>query len=654
MKKFYLLLVFLPAYFFSLTNTASANVYASGIKISDDTVLTYDNAGSTWDGDFSNGGVKIWFIINEDGVGTLTANITIMQGSNIIRTLNVPSPAKGINSIVWNGYDNSSSAAPLGSYAFEINVFDPVGHTTFDSLWVAGAHYQGNDFDGGTSFAYRGTASISNQSSTKFGNIYVARGTSSANGLYELRADGNYVQKIGTNPEWAASTPNELQSIGENIYGLAGYDYPSGGFVRGFSAATNTEVGTGDFGTTNVRGLVIKIVGSDTIFYSARSGSGLNPAIIMKTGINGDTSTFINMKPYISGTGYIKSFIIDDGGQVFVAFGESSGSRKKLAVFKKTGDFYDMDSTDGKFHLSSSAIISSLVQFSGDPTTEVDDTLFAIVASSTPGEAGIYQLCNQLCFLKPVITPTGITTSGTAEMLGKDPAGNVIWSNGSVNERIISFSPATGPNSFITANPEGMDIVVNTVLPVELTSFSAELILNKVQLKWSTASEINNKGFEIEKKFNGAWEMIGFISGSGSATERKNYSFTDKQISSNGKVYYRLKQIDYDGTFKYSVETGVDISIVSDFALEQNFPNPFNPTTKIKYTIPVVGTRHALSVQLKIYDILGKEVALLINEEQPAGNYEVEFNASALASGTYIYRLTSDNLVITKKMLLLK
>jgi hypothetical protein len=191
-------------------------------------------------------------------------------------------------------------------------------------------------------------------------------------------------------------------------------------------------------------------------------------------------------------------------------------------------------------------------------------------------------------------------------------------------------------------------------LPVELSSFIASVSGNKVQLRWQTATEIDNYGFEIEKAINTetdsplSWEKIAFIAGHGNSNSPKDYSFTDNNLPT-GTYSYRLKQIDNDGSYEYSNSVEVDIEIPKEFALMQNYPNPFNPVTNINYTIPVDS-----KVMLVIYSISGEKVAELVNESQTAGNYSIPFNASHLASGTYVYRLIANDFVQTKKMLLIK
>jgi pectin methylesterase-like acyl-CoA thioesterase len=194
-----------------------------------------------------------------------------------------------------------------------------------------------------------------------------------------------------------------------------------------------------------------------------------------------------------------------------------------------------------------------------------------------------------------------------------------------------------------------------TILPVEMTSFTVKSGFSTVKLNWTTATEVNNFGFDIQRKVSGNkeqysdWQKIGFVKGNGNSNSVKSYSFTDKNTSSAGNYSYRLKQSDNNGTIKYSQEISVDINKPVEFKLNQNYPNPFNPTTSISYSIPVAG-----HVSLKILDILGKELTFLVNEEKPAGNYNVEFNAAKLGSGFYIYQLRAGNFVQSKKMILMK
>lgn len=200
-------------------------------------------------------------------------------------------------------------------------------------------------------------------------------------------------------------------------------------------------------------------------------------------------------------------------------------------------------------------------------------------------------------------------------------------------------------------------------IPVELTSFTAFVNDQKVQLKWITATELNNSEFAVERKIDGnEWRKIGLVNGNGTTLESHMYSFNDdvsSLISNNEKIFYRLKQIDFDGSFEYSNTLEVALSASDKFTLVQNYPNPFNPSTKIKYSIPSVssiptGRERNLNVTLKVYDILGNEIATLVDEYKPAGNYEVEFSGAELTSGVYFYQLKTNNFIQTKKIILMK
>ena len=198
------------------------------------------------------------------------------------------------------------------------------------------------------------------------------------------------------------------------------------------------------------------------------------------------------------------------------------------------------------------------------------------------------------------------------------------------------------------------------IVPVELISFTHRIVNGKVILDWATATELNNMGFEIQRSIdNNIFVTVGFVEGNGTATTNHNYTFTDEGIA--GKVYYRLKQVDYNGTYSYSNVIEVSGVTVSTIQLEQNYPNPFNPATTIKYQLGNDGF-----VNLKIFNALGEEVAELVNQYQKAGSYSVTFDASHsgtsesfrlarnLSSGVYVYQLTAGEYKENRKMLMIK
>ncbi len=186
-------------------------------------------------------------------------------------------------------------------------------------------------------------------------------------------------------------------------------------------------------------------------------------------------------------------------------------------------------------------------------------------------------------------------------------------------------------------------------IPVELASFTAEVIGSSVHLNWSTITEQNNSHFVVEKSTdNSFFNEVGSLIGSGTTTEPQFYTFTDGNNSA-GTYYYRLKQVDFDGSFEYTKTVEVLIGAPAEFSLQQNYPNPFNPSTTINYTVAEESI-----VSLKVYDLLGREIAELVNNELEAGNYTINFDASQLTSGIYFYTLQAGQFSETKKMTVLR
>jgi hypothetical protein len=207
--------------------------------------------------------------------------------------------------------------------------------------------------------------------------------------------------------------------------------------------------------------------------------------------------------------------------------------------------------------------------------------------------------------------------------------------NGSPNDAtIVGASRSTG----------------NSPLPVELSSFTTAVVKSGVNLQWSTATEVNNHGFDIERRQVGeaSWRKVGFVAGNGTSNSQHTYCFTDNTAAA-GRYVYRLKQVDKDGAFKYSSESEVDLGVPSTTALQQNYPNPFNPNTVISYQLSA-----ASKTSLRVYDMLGREVAVLVNEEKPAGSYTVTWNAANMSSGMYLSKITAGTFTQTRMMLLMK
>ena len=299
--------------------------------------------------------------------------------------------------------------------------------------------------------------------------------------------------------------------------------------------------------------------------------------------------------------------------------------------------------TDGGIYISTDDGYSweNTNSFNGNnldfPDIELDKNqdLYVSLTSSNPNQRGVYLSTNNGYFW----TYVGLNNISQITCLAIDSIGYI----------------------YAGCYFEGIFRTPGRTVPVELISFTATANSNVVILNWSTATETNNSGFEIlrfAQNDKNDWRKIGFVPGHGTTTETQHYSFTDNDVKA-GKYQYKLKQIDYDGSFEYSQIVEVEIPIVNKFSLAQNYPNPFNPSTVISYRLAVTSF-----VTLKVYDILGREIATLVNEEKPAGEYEVEFNIANLpvgisskggyASGVYFYQIKADEYSVTRKMVLLR
>ncbi len=292
----------------------------------------------------------------------------------------------------------------------------------------------------------------------------------------------------------------------------------------------------------------------------------------------------------------------------------------------------------------------------------------------------IYRVDNKPGSTSPAIIGTGIDVSNSRSLTSSPPSGGY-WpdgcspSTGGVSLYRYQNSSAADSLAMIGVAETGYRVATmfqdpryftgefgaafdaaalwvneNVPLPVELASFTHTVSGSDVTLNWVTSSEINNAGFDIERSvFENNWTKIGHAEGHGTTSELTSYSFTDKGLRS-GSYSYRLKQIDFNGNFTYyNLNSEVNVGAPESYSLSQNFPNPFNPTTTIEFTIPEDGF-----TALTVYDMSGKEVSRLVNEFKSAGFYKVNFNAASLSSGNYIYRLESGKFSQVKKMILVK
>ena len=254
-----------------------------------------------------------------------------------------------------------------------------------------------------------------------------------------------------------------------------------------------------------------------------------------------------------------------------------------------------------------------------------------------------------------IVDPTGsddvVKLYINPDVSGPEPGTpDLINSDTNTDIEVGSIALRQGSNQ-LTLTVDGIRVATDwtLVVPVELTSFTAKESNGSVILNWSTATETNNSGFEVQRKdITSDFAAIGFVPGYGTTTENKTYSFVDGNLAS-GNYTYRLKQIDFDGSFSFSDEVNVDVKNPAQFELSQNYPNPFNPSTTISFTIP-----QSSMVSLKVFNVLGQEMKTLVSQNLEAGQHSITFEASDLNSGIYFYKLEAGNFVDVRKMTLLK
>jgi hypothetical protein len=324
-----------------------------------------------------------------------------------------------------------------------------------------------------------------------------------------------------------------------------------------------------------------------------------------------------NWPGYVSGTGpFTWQFVINKNGKIMLYYKTILGSSNSSTI-----GIENHNGSDGLQVAYNATYLQNnfALQFSAEPEWLLADNIEGTVYNG-----------NTIAVLLNFVTEGLDSGDYSMDM--------VITSNDPVNTEIVV--------------PIGMKIT--SVVPVELSSFTAENINDEVILRWQTATETNNSGFEVERSQKSAvrnqndWMKINFVEGRGTTTEKTDYIFRNK-ITKPGTYAYRLKQIDFDGTINYSPEIEIDVTGPKEYALFQNYPNPFNPSTTIKFALPV-----KTNLIISVYNLLGEKVAEIFKGELESGYHEVEFNAINIPSGVYFYRFESEQFNSVKKMVILK
>ncbi len=354
----------------------------------------------------------------------------------------------------------------------------------------------------------------------------------------------------------------------------------------------------------------------------------------------------------------------DADGDLDIVYSSGSGNDVKTFINNGAGSFAETYSSDaGSFTVN---LASSDFDNDGDIDIAVNNTRGSSIGSLND----ISILMNQSSHQCAISGPTNVPINSVTTYMSNLPGGFWTLSNygataaaylgSNTNDSLVISSGSVGGH-FVLYYRDGtgvlchLHVYVDDPLPVELESFTANVHNHTVNLNWTTSSEINNSGFDIERLAslsgftNENWSKVGYVEGNGTVSNPVSYTFTDRNLNS-GKYKYRLKQIDFNGNFEYhELQNEIEIGVPSEYNLSQNYPNPFNPVTVISYQL-----KTGSIVSLKVYDIIGKEVAILVNSNQEAGYYSVSFDGNKLTSGIYFYKLETDNFTAIKKMTLLK
>lgn len=395
------------------------------------------------------------------------------------------------------------------------------------------------------------------------------------------------------------------------------------------------QTGISTVGTTSITG----DIGVSPIDHTAITGFGL----ILDPSGTFSTSSLVTGQVFAADyTPPTPTMMLTAIGDMEIAYTDAAG--RPLPNFTELygGDLTGQTLTRGLYNWSTGVLVSA----------------GGVTLSGTSTDVWIFQIAQNLILANGAI----ITLSGGAQ------ASNIFWQvAGQVTlgttsnfkgiilcQTLIEMqNGASLLGSALAKTAVTLDansLTIDVIVPVELISFSASADKNNVILSWSTSTETNNRGFEIQRRNinDTKYQEVGFVEGNGTTSEFNSYIFTDKDVLS-GNHSYRLKQIDFDGTFEYSDEVEVDVTRRLEYSISQNFPNPFNPTSTIQYAIP-----HTDFVDVSVYNILGNKIKVLVNEVKTPGNYEIIFDAKELASGIYFYKITAGKFSQINKMILMK
>lgn len=617
-------------------NRAEANTYASDVRV-------------TFSGNFNTGPAVISFTLNDSATAVV---VRIKQGATVVRTLTAGAMGRGARSVDWDGKNDGGGNAPAGVYSVEVETVGQ-NYSKWTNIYVSlptGIFTRGGDIN-------------RNPKSLRFGHWFagdVGGGSDAtvtppvavAKSIREWKADGSN-----------AAVPNQVVLLTPTI-GASGQPWHTTTDDDGnvyFSDINNGKIYRINADLTGIRAIIggvghprgIDVVGtgadrtvyfaSDTTVFSFKIGTAdtfaTSPTVVLQR------STYVrdvildeNGFLYISTRPYTTSFL--DGG--------ATGTVEK---FNLTGALpkTKSDTLWSRLFNVPAAVrpVGLAMNYGSNLTSNTDNELYCSMSDTI----GVFKF--DLTTGAPTAT-TGRQVSGTSRSasnradIAVDPAGNIVWWENNT-EYLMMYAPP-GAKSYTTPNPTGQEINVGTALPVELASFSVSVVGNGVELSWITASETNNYGFDVQRGTDEKnFQRIGFVAGNGTTTAQHSYKFADRDLTA-GTYYYRLKQLDTDGTITFSEIVRADLAtVVREYTLSQNYPNPFNPTTTIAFALKEDGF-----VKLRLFNMLGQQVVELVNGQLKAGAHTAILDARALSSGTYLYVLEVNGFRAQKRLQIIK
>jgi len=618
-------------------NTAAANTYASDVRI-------------VFSGNFNTGPAQINFVLNDSAV---TVVVRLKQGATVVRTINAGAKRRGANTVNWDGKNDAGANAPAGAYSVEITTTGP-NYTAWTQVFDSGD----------VNIFTRGVDIGRDPAQRDFGYMYAANNGGSTNprGIWRFRGDGaaagdTAVFAVGpyalkkTLTAWTGSTgAQRIYFATMDWRGWVWLTDPDSGqantAIRVFKPGdqTTTRVINGvrwPFGLATVgRDADFKLyVAADTLVLRYNLGTGI-------TAVRADT-----VAKFSRGVRVI-DVMLDDAGAMYVNLragttrdGTSAGgiSTEKYNIVGRTTPVTRADSV-WSVKFTGSRPVGIGINRGANLASNTDDKLYV---SASEGNYGVFQI-SDISTTAPVKTQVfkpGADISSRADIT-VDVVGNVILFENSTEH--VFFVAPPGNASYTT--PAIDPINVTTPLPVELASFTVSVVNNGVELNWTTASETNNYGFEVQRGTDEkSFQRIGFVAGNGTTTAQHLYKFADRDLTA-GTYYYRLKQIDTDGTITFSEILRADLAtVVREYALQQNYPNPFNPTTTIAFSLKEDGL-----VKLRLFNMLGQQVVELVNGQLKAGAHTAILDARNLSSGTYLYVLEVNGFRAQKRLQIIK